>query len=84
MAPYKPSDLPTKGLVFMLNEILSYLLPMKSITHDVRTANQNAYAKDNGINDEKKLCMIERNFAKHFDRYSDARKASLTAYKNVE
>ena len=78
-----PSKLPGKGLVFMLNEIVSYLLPMKSITHHARTANQKAYAKENGIKDEK-LCMIERNFAKHFDQYSDARKASLTAYKNVE
>ena len=78
-----PSELPKMGLVFMLNEIVSYLLPMKSITHDARTANQKACAKENGIKDEK-LCMIERNFAKHFDQYSDARKASLTAYKNVE
>ena len=79
----KPSDLPTKGLVFMLNEIVSYLLPMKAITHDARTANQNAYAKAKGIK-KSKLCMIERNFDKHFDQYSDARKASLTAYKNVD
>ena len=79
----KPSDLPDKGLVFMLNEILSYLLPMKSITHDARTSNQNAYAKENGTK-KSKLCMIERDFAKHFDQYSDARKASLTAYKNVD
>ena len=79
----EPSKLPNKGLVFMLNETLSYLLPMKSITHDTRSANQNAYAKENGTK-KSKLCMIERNFAKHFDQYSDARKASLTAYKNVE
>jgi len=80
-----PSLLPKEGLVFMLNEIVSYLLPMKAITHDARTSNQKAYAKAKGIKDEdEKLCMIERNFAKHFDQYSDARKASLTAYKNVE
>ena len=79
-----PSDLPTKGLVFMLNEIVSYLLPMKAITHEARTANQKAYATANCMNKKEKLCMIKRDFAKHFDQYSDARKASLTAYKNVE
>ena len=80
----KPSALSEEGIVFMLNECASSLAPMKDITHKVRDKNQDAYARENGIDlkgDE--LCMIARDFSKHIDKYSDERREQLTAYKTT-
>ena len=80
----KPSALAdSKGLVYMLNEFASYLVPMKSETHKVVTANQTAYAKRKGI-DKKRLHTIRRDYSKHIEMYSDARRAHLSSrYNNV-
>ena len=78
----EPSALSDEGIVFMLNECASSLAPMKDITHKVRDKNQNAYARENGINPNgDEVCMIARDFNKHIDKYSDQRRAQLTAYK---
>jgi len=79
-----PSELHMAGIVFMLNECASSLAPMKDITHKVRDKNQNAYARENGIHlKSNKVCMIARDFSKHIDKYSDERRAQLTAYKTT-
>jgi len=79
-----PSALSEKGIVFFLNECASSLAPMKDITHEIRTKNQNAYARENGIDPNgDEVCMIARDFSKHIDKYSDERRAQLTAYKTT-
>ena len=81
----RPSDLKDKGIVFMLNECASSLAPMKDITHKVRDKNQNAYAaRENGIDPNgDEVCMIARDFSKHINKYSNKRRAQLTAYKTT-
>ena len=80
----KPSVLMGEGIVFFLNECASSLAPMKDITHKVRDKNQNAYARENGIDPNgDEVCMIARDFSKHIDKYSDKRRARLTAYKTT-
>ena len=80
----EPSALSDEGIVFMLNECASSLAPMKDITHEIRTKNQNAYARENGIDPNgDEVCMIARDFSKHMDKYSDERRAQLTAYKTT-
>jgi len=75
-----PSELSGKGLVFMLNEFASYLVPMKAETHHARTKNQKAHPDAA----RKKLEMIPRDYSKHTENYSDARRAHLSSrYNNV-
>ena len=76
------AQLVNKGIVFMLNECVSSLAPMKDITHKVRDKNQTVYARENGI-DSDKLCMIARDFSKNVNKYSNERRAKLTAYKTI-
>ena len=77
----KPSALAdSKGLVYMLNEFASYLVPMKSETHKNRTANQTSHPDAA----RKNLEMIPRDYSKHTELYSDARRARLSSrYNNV-
>ena len=75
-----PSELTGKGLVYMLNEFASYLVPMKSETHKNRTANQTSHPDAA----RKKLEMIPRDYSKNTEMYSDARRAHLSSrYNNV-
>ena len=73
-----PSDLNKKGLVYMLNELASYLVPMKAETHHARTKNQKAHPDA----EWKKLEMIPRDYSKHTENYSDARRARLSSRYN--
>ena len=75
-----PSELAGKGLVFMLNEFASYLVPMTSGTHKNRTANQTSHPDA----ERKNLEMIPRDYSKNTEIYSDARRAHLSSrYNNV-
>ena len=76
-----PSDLCERyQLVFLLNECASALVPMSSITHDLRTKNQIQYAKTNGIKKEM-MSTIPRDFTKKsVATYSRARTMRLRCY----
>ena len=73
-----PADLVEKGLVYMLNEFASYLVPMKAETHKIRTANQQNHPDA----ERNKLEMIQRDYSKHTEMYSDARRARLSTHYN--
>lgn len=81
-----PTRLTTNyGLIFMLNETLSALLPMKKVTHRLRTENQDKVAAEKGIKNKKKedarYSKIERDFTKKsIQSYSSWRKNALRAY----
>ena len=71
--------------IFMLNETLSSLLPMKKVTHRLRTENQDKVAAEKGIKNKKKedarYSKIERDFTKKsIQSYSSWRKNALRAY----
>lgn len=70
-----PADLKDKSLIFMLNEMCSYLSPLRDVTDGIRSANQDRVNSETG--EEK--CMIERNFTPNSE-YSEARRNELTAY----
>ena len=71
----EPGVMKQKSLIFMLNEMCSYLAPLRDVTDAIRGANQDIVAGET----KKKHCMIERDF-KPKGEYSEARKRELTAY----
>jgi hypothetical protein len=79
-----PSEMiKTHGFIFMLNETLSALLPMKKVTHKARSVNQDRVAGEKGIKrkEDARYSKIERDFTKKsIQSYSSWRKNALRAY----
>lgn len=72
-----PTKLQNSSMIFCLNEYVSYLLPMFSYTHKIRTSNQKREKRPN-----QKEHNVPRNFeSQSLKKFSKARMSAITAYK---